>query len=405
MIPELWSELLGWISGENRSLLLSHELLMNLAKFFPVPGRLLWSSRLLLSRRLIPAFSLCLILLTSHASAQSSWQQTLAAAKREGRVIVAGPPVAAHREALMKFQAAFPDIKLELTTMSSGDYDVRVQREREADQYLWDVSVRGTGPSVFNQHIPNGWYEPIKPALLPEVLDNTKWLGGFDAGFMDKGKRHVYAFGLDLSGNIYVNRDSAPESVLQKVEDLLDPRWKGKIAVYDPRIRGPGATAIVALRRALGDAGVKRLLVDQGAVVTNTTRQLAEWLVRGRYPIAIGATIAEVKRLQKEGVGLNTKRLAPPKEVVGPAWGALYLLNRAPNPNAARVFANWLLGRDAQTAWSHFADVNSRRVDVPTASPEVAVDPKKLDDYLQINMEENEPHYAGAIQFSKQVLK
>ena len=36
---------------------------------------------------------------------------------------------------------------------------------------------------------------------------------------------------------------------------------------------------------------------------------------------------------------------------------------------------------------------------------EASIRPKKLDDYLQINMEENEPHYAGAIQFSKQVLK
>jgi iron(III) transport system substrate-binding protein len=378
---------------------------MNPARFFPALRGLRWRNCLHLER-MLPAFSLCFLWFGSDASAQSSsWQQTLAAAKREGRVVVAGPPVAAHREALMKFQAAFPDIRLELSTMSSGDYDVRVQREREAGQFLWDVSVRGTGPSVFNQHIPSGWYEPVKPALLPEVLDNAKWLGGFDAGFMDKGKKHVYAFGLDLSGNIYVNRDSAPESALQKVEDLLDPRWKGKIALYDPLIRGPGATAIVALRRVLGDGGVKRLLVEQGTVITNTTRQLAEWLVRGRYPIAIGATIAEVKRLQKEGVGLNTKRLAPSKEVVGPAWGALYLLSRAPNPNAARVFANWLLGRDAQTAWAHLADVNSRRVDVPTASPEVAVDPKKLDEYLQINMEEHEPFYAGAIQFSKQVLK
>src|SRR5687767_8961557 len=283
-------------------MLLAQELLMNLARFFPLLCGLPWRNCLPL-KRIIPVFSLCFVLFGSNASAQSSWQQTLAAAKREGRVVVAGPPVAAHREALTKFQAAFPDIRLELSTMGSGDYDVRVQREREAGQFLWDVSVRGTGPSVFNHHIPNGWYEPVKPALLPEVLDNGKWLGGFDAGFMDKGKKHVYAFGLDLSGNIYVNRDSAPESALQKVEDLLDPRWKGKIALYDPAIRGPGATAIVALRRVLGDGSVKRLLVEQETVITNTTRQLAEWLVRGRYPIAIGATIAEVKRLQKEGVG------------------------------------------------------------------------------------------------------
>lgn len=378
---------------------------MNLSRIFPVLRGSLWRSHFRLER-IIPALSLCFVLLGSNAAAQSSWQQTVSAAKNEGRVVVAGPPVAAHREALMKFQAAFPDIRLELSTMGSGDYDVRVQREREAGQFLWDVSVRGTGPSVFINHIPGGWYEPLKPALmLAEVLDDSKWLGGFDAGFMDKGGRYVYGFALDLTPNIYINRDTVPDAVLQKVEDLLDPKWKGKIALYDPRIRGPGAVAIANLRRVLGDGAVKRLLVEQETVITNTTRQLAEWLVRGRYPIAVGVTVAEVKRLQKEGVGQNSKRLYPEMEMVGPAWGGAYLLNRAPHPSAAKVFVNWLLGRDAQSAWAQLGEVNSRRLDVPKGSPEVAVDAKRLKELLNINKEENESLYAGAIQFSKQFLK
>jgi ABC-type Fe3+ transport system substrate-binding protein len=128
-------------------------------------------------------------------------------------------------------------------------------------------------------------------------------------------------------------------------------------------------------------------------------------LVRGRYPIAVGVTVAEVKRLQKEGVGQNAKRLYPEMEMVGPAWGGAYLLNRAPHPSAAKVFVNWLLGRDAQSAWAQLGEVNSRRLDVPKGSPEVAVDAKRLKELLNINKEENEPLYAGAIQFSKQILK
>ena len=112
---------------------------MNLGGLFAGPGVLLWRNCLDLLERILPAFSLCFLLLGSNASAQSSWQQTLAAAKREAKVVVAGPPVAAHREALMKFQAAFPDIRLELTTMSSGDYDVRVQRERDVHDLVGGV--------------------------------------------------------------------------------------------------------------------------------------------------------------------------------------------------------------------------------------------------------------------------
>jgi ABC-type Fe3+ transport system substrate-binding protein len=41
-------------------------------------------------------------------------------------------------------------------------------------------------------------------------------------------------------------------------------------------------------------------------------------------------------------------------------------MNRAPHPNAAVVFINWLLGKDGQLVWSKAVNAVSRRVDVPT---------------------------------------
>jgi ABC-type Fe3+ transport system substrate-binding protein len=60
----------------------------------------------------------------------------------------------------------------------------------------------------------------------------------------------------------------------------------------------------------------------------------------------------------KEGVNLSS------------AFGSLALMNRAPHPNAAKVFINWLLSRDGQTLFqkvmSQPGDArNSRRADVP----------------------------------------
>jgi ABC-type Fe3+ transport system substrate-binding protein len=42
------------------------------------------------------------------------------------------------------------------------------------------------------------------------------------------------------------------------------------------------------------------------------------------------------------------------------------LVNKAPHPNAASVFLNWVLGKEGQTAWSKAMDHLSKRVDVPT---------------------------------------
>ena len=60
----------------------------------------------------------------------------------------------------------------------------------------------------------------------------------------------------------------------------------------------------------------------------------------------------------KEGVNLSS------------AFGSMALMNRAPHPNAAKVFINWLLSRDGQALFQKTVSVpgdarNSRRVDVP----------------------------------------
>jgi ABC-type Fe3+ transport system substrate-binding protein len=60
----------------------------------------------------------------------------------------------------------------------------------------------------------------------------------------------------------------------------------------------------------------------------------------------------------KEGVNLSS------------AFGSLALLNRAPHPNAAKVFINWLLSREGQTLFQKVISQpgdprNSRRLDVP----------------------------------------
>ena len=41
-------------------------------------------------------------------------------------------------------------------------------------------------------------------------------------------------------------------------------------------------------------------------------------------------------------------------------------MNRAPHPNAAAVFINWLLTKEGQLVWSKAVNAVSRRVDVPT---------------------------------------
>lgn len=325
-------------------------------------------------RRLLLAFCILLVPVGT-ADAQPSWQktwdQTVAAARSEGAVAVIGPPSASHRTVLMQFEKAFPGIRVEYSGMRTPEYVPRLTRERSAGQYRWDIVVTGFGPTTYNEQIPAGWYDPVKAALiLPEVLDDSKWLGGFDAGFLDAKKRYAYAFALDLVGTILVNRDAVPQDTLKSTAELLDPRWTGKIAMYDPRVQGQGELMAALLRMDLGDDRLKKLLLGQQVVFTRDGRQLVEWIVRGRYPIGLAASGPELLRFKKQGLGLNVIRLQTATRAVGPGFGGVVLMNRAPHPNAARVFLNWLLGREAQQQWALGDQANSRRLDVASGDLE-----------------------------------
>ena len=319
---------------------------------------------------------------TVNAVAQSSWQKeweaTLAAAEKEAEVSIAGPPGDAFREAIVTgFGKLYPKIKVELLGGSGGDKVARILRERQAGVYGWDLYVSGptSGLSAFK---PAGALDPLKPSLiLPESKNDKEWIGGFDAGWADSDKKFFYVFGGTLAGdNIYVNRDLITTNEIRSAQDLLDPKWMGKIVIQDPRVEGKGLTDMLVISLAYGEEMARKLLRDQKLVITHDRRQLVEWLVRGRYPIALGLNEYVLVSFQKKGVGKNVTAVEDPKTAVYWASGSsgIALFNRAPHPNAAKIYVNWLLSRSGQLEWVKTL-TNSRRVDVPPVEPNSAMKP------------------------------
>src|SRR4051812_24396275 len=128
------------------------------------------------------------------ASAPSAWDRTVAAAGQEGRVVVYGPPGDTYRAAIATFQEAYPGVQLDFTGVNGRDVIARLLAEREAGQFLVDVYVGGPD-TAHSQLKPKGALELLRPALaLPDVQADGQWVGGFDAGFMDKEGQYVYAF-------------------------------------------------------------------------------------------------------------------------------------------------------------------------------------------------------------------
>ena len=339
-------------------------------------------------------------------STDPQFQKAISAAEAEGALVLAGPVIQPYREALQQFSQAYPKIRLEYNAVTSPTFDARISSEHRARRSVTDVVVLGFSGAAFSQQIPAGWFDPLRPLIVdPDVVDDAHWLGGFAAGFLDQKKAFLYAFQAGKQNNIHIDRQAVSTAALGKLSDMLDPQWRGKIAILDPRERGSGHLVTLMIK-VLGEDKARAFLVDQKPVIASSNRQLSDWIAQGAYPITSGLSPSEVAALQKQGLAKSVQALELPPEQTAwtPGWGALGLLHGAPHPNAAKVFVNWLLSKQAQTQWSHRGLVNSRRKDVSPGLPASALTEVAFRQGLSFNTEANVAVVNQAATLAKDVL-
>ena len=323
--------------------------------------------------RLLLGAALALSLATSAriATAASAWDALVNAAAAEGEVDVHGGPGKLYEQALAEaFRRTFPQIKVVFSGSSGRDAIPQITRERDAGVYNWDVYVGGT-PSILQTLMPAGAFVPLRPAfVLAEITDDGAWFGGLDLGWMDTGKTYVLGFEATVTAPVMVNWDVIAHDDLKSHEDLLDPRFAGKIVWDDPRLPGAGVGVAQRLLVNFGAEFLQRLLAAQKIAYSSNPRQEAEWLVRGQYPIGLGIATEELKPFQQQGLGKNIAGfdLKLPHPTMSTGFGTVSMMDHAPHPNAARVYVNWLLSKAGQTEWGATGH-NSRRLDVPHPDP------------------------------------
>ena len=82
--------------------------------------------------------------------------------------------------------------------------------------------------------IPMGAFDPLEPALiLPDVKNPKTWRGGA-IEFLDPGKTVIVMTPFQR-GTIFYNTKLVNAKEFKSYKDLLDPKWKGKMVVDDPR--------------------------------------------------------------------------------------------------------------------------------------------------------------------------
>jgi iron(III) transport system substrate-binding protein len=300
----------------------------------------------------------------------ATWNAVVEAARKEGKLAVNTFPGTGYRQALDVFSERYPGITLEHTNMIAREVAARVIPEQKAGVYGFDVTQM-PATTALSDLLPAGAWAPIKPAIIhPDVLDDKNWRGGFEAGLLDNSKQFGYGFALNKSQNFWINTDLVKPGEIRSIKDLLDPKWKGKIILMDPRSGGFTAGPLTPARKVYGDGFLKSILVDQEPVITRDQRQTTEMLIRGSMAIATGPTEILVDDFKSSGVDAKVDKIMFP-DATTLSGGSVWLFKNAPNPNAAKLFINWLLTKEGQTVWNEKALLeNSRRTDITPIVPD-----------------------------------
>jgi iron(III) transport system substrate-binding protein len=313
--------------------------------------------------------ALILAALVGAAAAQTNqgepaeWDRIVEAAKTEGKVVVSIPPSRKLRRAMEVAFTRRYGIGVEFVSARSSASIQKMISEAKAGIPYVDLHIGGTESAVTGL-LAEKALEPVEPYfVLSEVKDPKQWWGGHM--WMDNAKRFIYPFAAHQTVSLWCNPNEYKTAEFQSFDDLLNPKLQGKIGISDPRTQEPGNSMWSHMLSVKGEEYLKNL-VAQKLFVARDLRLLGENLSSAKIAVTLGIGYSELLPFIK--AGLPVAPLPYPKEGLYTTGGNghLMVIKNPPHPNAAKVFVNWLLGRDGQELFGRTMAVSSRRLDVDT---------------------------------------
>jgi iron(III) transport system substrate-binding protein len=302
------------------------------------------------------------------AETSQEWQKTLKDAEAEGEVTVY---VAGYPHVMELFQKVYPKIKLVMRVGARGtDIANMVMAERRAGKHLADVYTTGQGTHISILYPAKALVPMADALILREVKDESLWFGRKHL-YIDPAERYSFIFNRYVTQWIDYNKNLVDPKEISSYKDLLNPKWKGKIVMYDPTIPGRATPALWFFHQnpALGPEFMRKFFGDADVQITRDQRLAVDWVATGKAVICVacpgmpdaiqqGLPIGSIVEPMKEG------------EFTPYGFGVVSLIEQAPHPNAAKVFVNWLLSRQGQVTFQEVTakggdPQNSLRVDIP----------------------------------------
>jgi iron(III) transport system substrate-binding protein len=324
------------------------------------------------------------------AVAGAEWDAIVAAAKREGRLAILGPVGTELREGLLDgFARAYPEIRVDFSGARGAEVTPKLLAELSAGQYLTDLVIAGT-TTIVGDLMPANVVVPIRPYLTgPEARNEARWRGGqFDFG--DDAEQYNLVFANRLQTPFMYNPNQVDVREFRSWKDMLNPRWKGKIVMLDPRRPGGGLDRATYwyTTEGLGKPFLQAFFAHD-VLLLNDDRQILDFVARGQYALGVGPSGVVAYEMRQKGLPLELSAGEALQEgtYLTASNASIGVVVNHPHPNAVKVFLNHLLSQQTQTEYSKATGLTSLRTDVPRDHLLDAITPKDGVSY-QLNYKE-----------------
>ncbi len=293
---------------------------------------------------IIGVLASALFLLQAQLSfAQSSPDPKLVeAAKKEGEIVwYTSMAIDQSKVVLDRFNSKYPEIKPILYRSGGGALMNKVLTEARAGRFAFDV-VGGRGEMIqaFKEKNLLASYRSPETRLIDQDL------------FDKEGYWYTYYVvpnALGYNANL-VKKDEVPKGY----EALLEPKWKGRKISMDNEAYLLLQGLISAWGREKAIDYMKKLAA-QDPVLSRGNTERVTITGAGEYPLVI-AYAHTVEREKFKGSPVDWVALEPAVVEIDP----LMVGSKAPHPNAARLFLDFLLSKEGQEMLVEFQRIPVR---------------------------------------------
>jgi len=256
------------------------------------------------------------------------------AAKKEGKVsFYTAMDLTLAQRLGRTFEQAFPGITARVDRSGAERVFTRIAQEHSSN--IFAVDVANTSDLA---HVIRWKRDGILAPYLPEEVVKHYPKGYYDPeGFQIVTRVLVSPIGYNTN---LVKKEDAPKSFA----DLLDPKWAGKMVKAHPAYSGTIMNATFQIARDLGWEYLEKLArqrVMQVQSATDTPKKIS----LGERAVMIDGAGYLVIRYKEEGQPVE---IVYPQEGTPVATAPSAVFKAAPNPNAARLFQNWMHSREGQ---------------------------------------------------------